>query len=125
MYHLALGPCQAEDTSSFLSFCSENGGQSVCSGAVKSGAQLTKGGGVEGQEVAHWWITCVTCSQWNGEREEGRDMRILTFVRRQIMGLSTISKDAKGITLAISQSYLRLYPRLPHCLWSVIYRGER
>lgn len=36
VHHLALGPCQAEDTSSFLSFCSDIGDQHVCSGMVKS-----------------------------------------------------------------------------------------
>lgn len=61
----------------------------------------------------------VTCSPWTGEREVGRDARILMFVERQVVGLSTIIKDAKGIVLAAA------IPRLPHCLWSVIDRGGR
>lgn len=65
-------------------------------------ARLAKRGGVEGQEVVQWWIICMTCSPWTGEREAGRDMRILTSVERQIIGLSTISKDAKGLALGCS-----------------------
>lgn len=80
--------------------------------------QLTKGELWRGRRWSRGGSLCdMQSMEWRKRRGQGHEK---PYICRKTIGLSTVCKDVKGRTLAVA-----VYPRLPHCLWSVADRGER